>query len=340
MGNEIMMQAFEWYLPDDGNYYKNLTREAKNLKEKGIDALWLAPMFKATGTNDVGYGVYDLYDLGEFDQKGSVRTKYGTVEELKKLIEVLHKNDIKVYADVILNHKAGADFSETFKVYEVDPNDRAKRITDAYDIEAWTGFDFKGRNGKYSEFVWHFQHFNGVDFDNKQQKKAIFEVAGENKGFSKNVSNEKGNFDYLMFADIDHKNPDVKDELFRWGEWFVNYVNVDGFRYDALKHIDDEFIIDFTKHIQNVVNRDFYFFGEYWLQDKDNTNHYLYDTKYDVDLFDVALHFNMYSASKMGDKFDMRKIFDNTLVQEHPTIAVTFVDNHDSEPGQSLESFV
>ncbi|MDU5273745.1 MAG: alpha-amylase family glycosyl hydrolase, partial [Finegoldia magna] len=90
MGNEIMMQAFEWYLPNDGNYYKNLTKEAKNLKEKGIDALWLAPMFKATGTNDVGYGVYDLYDLGEFDQKGSVRTKYGTVEELKKLIEVLH----------------------------------------------------------------------------------------------------------------------------------------------------------------------------------------------------------------------------------------------------------
>ena len=96
------MQAFEWYLPDDGNYYKNLTKEAKNLKEKGIDALWLAPMFKATGTNDVGYGVYDLYDLGEFDQKGSVRTKYGTVEELKKLIEVLHENDIKVYADVVL----------------------------------------------------------------------------------------------------------------------------------------------------------------------------------------------------------------------------------------------
>ena len=36
----------------------------------------------------------------------------------------------------------------------------------------------------------------------------------------------------------------------------------------------------------------------------------------------------------------MRKIFDNTLVKEHPTIAVTFVDNHDSQPGQALESFV
>ena len=75
-------------LIDGKNISKKVKEEVKNetsnLKEKGIDALWLAPMFKATGTNDVGYGVYDLYDLGEFDQKGSVRTKYGTVEELKK----------------------------------------------------------------------------------------------------------------------------------------------------------------------------------------------------------------------------------------------------------------
>ncbi len=340
MGNEVMLQAFEWYLPNDGNYYKNLAKEAKNLKEKGIDSVWLPPMFKATSADDVGYGVYDLYDLGEFDQKQSVRTKYGTVEELKYAIEKLHEHEIKVYADVVLNHKAGADFTEVFKAYEVNPDNRLERISDAYDIEGWTGFDFKGRNGKYSEFIWHFQHFSGVDYDNRQSKKAIFEIAGENKGFSAEVSNENGNFDYLMFADIDHNHPDVRKELFSWGEWFVNYVNVDGFRYDALKHIDDGFIVDFTNHIKNVVKRDFYFFGEFWMYDDNNTNHYLYDTKYDVDLFDVALHFNMYNASKDSDNYDMRKIFDNTLVQEHPTIAVTFVDNHDSEPGQSLESFV
>ena len=28
-----------------------------------------ASAFKATGSNDVGYGIYDLFDLGEFDQK-------------------------------------------------------------------------------------------------------------------------------------------------------------------------------------------------------------------------------------------------------------------------------
>ena len=41
----------------------------------------------------------------------------------------------------------------------------------------------------------------------------------------------------------------------------------------------------------------------------------------------------------MGE-YDMRKIFDSTIVKEYPAQAVTFVDNHDSQPGQSLDSWV
>ena len=42
-------------------------------------AVWLPPAGKGrAGGADVGYGVYDPYDLGEFDQKGTVATKYGS----------------------------------------------------------------------------------------------------------------------------------------------------------------------------------------------------------------------------------------------------------------------
>lgn len=340
MENSVMMQAFEWNLKDDGNYYIDLKEKAKELKENGIDALWLPPFFKATGTNDVGYGIYDLYDLGEFDQKGSVRTKYGTLDELKELIEALHQQEIKVYADIVLNHKAGADFTEEFLAVQVDENNRTKAISDAHNIKAWTGFNFPGRNGKYSKFEWNFNHFTGVDYDQKSETNGVFKIIGDNKDWSSGVSTEKGNFDYLMFADIDHAHPDVKAELFHWGEWLINYLSIDGMRFDALKHIEDQFITEFIQHIESKVKRDFYFFGEYWLIDLDKENKYLYETKYHTDLFDVALHFNLAEAAKNTGGYDMRKIFDNTLVKEHPTIAVTFVDNHDSQPGQALESFV
>lgn len=51
--------------------------------------IWLPPAFKATGEHDVGYGVYDLYDLGEFDQKGTIPTKYGTKDEYLDAIYTL-----------------------------------------------------------------------------------------------------------------------------------------------------------------------------------------------------------------------------------------------------------
>ena len=79
MNNKTMM-------PDDGLFWKRCAAQAEKLKEKGIDMVWLPPAYKGTSSADVGYGVYDLYDLGEFDQKGTVRTKYGTIDEYKEAV--------------------------------------------------------------------------------------------------------------------------------------------------------------------------------------------------------------------------------------------------------------
>ena len=338
--NGVMMQGFEWYLPNDGNYYVDMKERAADLKESGFDSVWLPPMFKSTNTDDVGYGIYDLYDLGEFDQKGAIRTKYGTIEELRDLIETFHENEIQVFADIVLNHKAGADDVELFKAIQVDENDRSKEISEAHDIEGWTSFSFPERDGKYSDFVWNFNHFTGIDYDQMNDVTGVFKILGENKSWSDGVSDEKGNYDYLMFADIDHKHPDVVDELYHWVEWFINHVDIDGMRFDALKHIEQDFMKDFIDHIHEVSEKDLYLFGEYWQADFESKDEYLSELKYNIDLFDVVLHYNLAAASNNAESYDMRKIFDGTLVQNHPTLAVTFVDNHDSQPGQSLESFV
>ncbi|MDY3006479.1 alpha-amylase [Anaerococcus porci] len=337
---DVMMQAFEWDTPADGNFYKNLKKNAKKLKESGIDALWIPPMCKGGGDQDVGYGIYDLWDLGEFDQKGSIRTKYGTKKELLDAIDELHKNDIRVYADVVLNHKGNADFEEEFMARMVDQNNREKDVSGDIKIKAWTGFDFPGRAGKYSDFVWHYYHFSGVDYDSNTGTKAIYRILGDGKYWDEGVSHEKGNFDYLMNADIDHNHPEVREEIFKWIDWFMEETKVDGFRYDALKHISENFIYDLSKHIMDKKGNDFYLFGEYWQYDEKKIDGYLDDTDWKIDLFDVPLHFHMEEASKSNGNYDMRNIFNNTIVERHPLQAVTFVDNHDSQPGQSLDSWV
>ncbi len=57
-------------------------------------------------------------------------------------------------------------------------------------------------------------------------------------------------------------------------------------------------------------------------------------------MFDAPLHYNFHVASQAGANYDLTKIFDNTLVQQQPALAVTLVENHDSQPLQSLESIV
>ena len=79
MENGTMLQGFQWELPADGRLWRQLAFRAIALRRLGFTAVWLPPAFKgAGGASDVGYGVYDLYDLGEFHQKGSTRTKYGS----------------------------------------------------------------------------------------------------------------------------------------------------------------------------------------------------------------------------------------------------------------------
>lgn len=108
--NGVMMQYFHWYTEADGTLWKQLIENASSLAEAGVTGIWLPPAYKgAAGGYDVGYGVYDLFDLGEFEQKGSVRTKYGTREEYCAAIRQAQKAGIQVYADVVFNHKLGAD---------------------------------------------------------------------------------------------------------------------------------------------------------------------------------------------------------------------------------------
>lgn len=113
---ETLLEYFEWYLPSDCGHWRRVAENASRLAALGFTGMWLPPAYKGhQGREDVGYGVYDLYDLGEFDQKGSVATKHGTWEKYLSAIRVLQASGLKVCADVVLNHRMGADECEEIR---------------------------------------------------------------------------------------------------------------------------------------------------------------------------------------------------------------------------------
>ncbi|HBB33100.1 MAG TPA: alpha-amylase [Cyanobacteria bacterium UBA8803] len=339
--NGTMMQYFHWYLPSDGTLWDEVKDRAKELADTGFTGMWLPPAYKGLGGGyDVGYGVYDLFDLGEFEQKGSIRTKYGTRQQYIDAVKALHAGGIQVYADGVLNHKMGADAPETAKATPYPQSDRLNPKGGLQDIKTYTHFYFPGRQGKYSNFEWHWWHFDAVDYNeyNSGDRDTVYLFEG--KQFDNYVALEKGNYAYLMGCDLDFQNEWVRGEITHWGKWYLDATGVDGFRLDAIKHIAAWFFPDWLDTLERHANKDLFVVGEYWMPDINTLHWYLNAVGGRMSVFDVPLHYNFHYASKSGGVYDMRRILDGTLMQQRPTHAVTFVDNHDSQPLQALESVV
>ena len=337
--NETMMQYFEWYLPNDGLWWKRCAAKAENLKNLGITGVWLPPAYKGTSQEDVGYGVYDMYDLGEFDQKDTVRTKYGTKEEYLEAIQSFHNNDIKVFADIVLNHRMGGDETEVTTAVTDDPENRLEQVGGVQKVKVWSKFTFPGRHGKYSRFTWDHTCFTGTDWDeNTQTGDLIYRFTG--KKWDPDTDPEKGNFDYLMGMNVDMDNPVVVEETKKWLQWYIETTGLDGLRLDAVKHISFPFYKELLSSIRKKMNLPLPAVGEYWSGDLGRLLYYLDSVDNEMSLFDVALHYNFYNASVAGGDYPLNTILDNSLVKERPEKAVTFVDNHDTQYGQSLQSFI
>ena len=96
---EAMLQYFN-------TSWVEITRRMPELAEAGYSSLWLPPPTKGSGGLSVGYDLWDPFDLGGKDQRGTFPTRYGTETELHRLVETAHRFGIRVYFDNIMNHRA------------------------------------------------------------------------------------------------------------------------------------------------------------------------------------------------------------------------------------------
>ena len=64
------------------------------LKELGIDGVWFSPLYPSPGA-DCGYDISDYMDIAE---------EFGTMEDFDALLEGLHRRDIKLIMDLVVNH--------------------------------------------------------------------------------------------------------------------------------------------------------------------------------------------------------------------------------------------
>ncbi|RMD39266.1 hypothetical protein DV735_g5857, partial [Chaetothyriales sp. CBS 134920] len=338
--NRTMFQGFEWHTASNHNHWRRLTTLLPELRDVGIDLIWIPPGAKAASAQSTGYDIYDLYDLGEFDQKGRRETKWGSKEDLVYLSEAARKEGIGILWDAVLNHRAGADGIDSTLAVKCNPKDRRKEISAPETIKSWTLFDFPGRKEQYSDKKYTAQDFSGVDYDESRKTKGIYKFVGPGKkGWAEDVDGELGNYDYLMFADVDYSQPAVREDVLNWGIWITRELGLSGFRLDASKHYSLNFQKQLVQALDLAFGKNFFLVAEYWSRDSIALGKIIGKFKGRISLFDVQLVYNLSdisSATPSDPKADLRKVFEGTLVLLHPQRAVTFVANHDTQQGQSL----
>lgn len=169
---------------------------------------------------------------------------------MKFVIDVLYKKNIDVYGDVVMNYKGGVDYIEIVIVVEVDLSNWNVEVLGDYEISVWMGFNFLGCGDFYFNFKWKWYYFDGMDWDEGRKLNWIYKFRGIGKVWDWEVFSENGNYDYLMYVDFDFDYLDVVNEMKKWGMWYVNELNLDGFCLDVVKYIDYEYLCDWVNYVR------------------------------------------------------------------------------------------
>ena len=293
----VMLQAFYWDCPEKedkaGEWWNFVTEKLESLKAAGFNALWLPPVSKAAEVTSMGYDPYDYFDLGDYDQKGGVKTFFGNRAELENLIRCAHDLEMQVYADMVINHNSGADTEEK------NPLDGEMR---------WTKFLPKSQKFPRDWNCFHpsryevtlegetFAGFPHLCHRNPLVYLALMEYA--------QMIIEEIGFDGFRF-----------DFVKGYGPWMVGTIAK--YRYQR----DGKDITPFTvgEYWENNDNID------QWLEVVNSFS----DNQ--IAAFDFPLRYRLKDMCDTP-QYDLRRLTeDGVVVAKRPAHAVTFVDNHDTQ---------
>lgn len=321
LAQRVMFQDFYWdtEAPAGQSWWTHIEGQLPALAKAGIGSVWVpAPYKGGAGKYDMGYGPYDLYDLGSKDQKGTVATRFGTKDEFLRFVGRAHSMGIKVYADVVLNHAMGADYAEPNPVMarlgwddipddsKVTPQNRSPDAKPGDNLRSWTGFAPKGADGQQGtgRFPRNWRHFHPNEAEPDRNGPYHQKEFGE---------------DYAFRGDNDY----VRKQMIAWSRWFVAQTGVDGYRLDDVKGMEPDFVADFAE--QGPPN--LWMVGEFLDGDPAKVMGYLGDARKSINLFDYPLYFALRDMTFKPETFDMRDLLRRRLPdRDH---AVTFAGNHD-----------
>ena len=304
-----------------GGNLKGVARRLDYIQELGCTAIWLSPILRNRKIPDSyhGYGIQDFLE---------VDPRFGTLQDLQNLTAAAHARGMYVILDVVLNH-AGDVWSypgghpyyffndQTFPFGNWREDDSAPGLQD-------------------DDAVWPVE----------LQSPDAFKRRGQIRDWNDPVQARDG--DFLTLKELDLPRPEVLDALIKIYKYWIAAADLDGFRIDTVKHMEDSataiFCNAMREYAQRIGKHNFFLFGEIVADDSTiqrylGRNSRIEGTRERFPSLDAALDFPLYFILEdvikgFANPESLRLRYDSfhDVYSDHGEAGryfVTFVDNHD-----------
>jgi len=193
---EVYVRAFKDSTDDGKGDLQGLIQKLDYIHGLGVNCIWLLPIYPSPLVDD-GYDIADYH---------GIHPDFGTIDDFKQLIHEAHNRDIRVVADLVLNHTSNKHpwFQEA----------RKSKASPYRDYYVWSDTD-----QKYTET-------RIIFLDHQTSNWSWDEVAGQF-------------FWHRFYAeqpDLNFDNPQVREEMKNIARFWLD-IGIDGFRADAVPYL-------------------------------------------------------------------------------------------------------
>jgi alpha-amylase len=224
-----------------GGTLKGITKHLDYIRDLGATALWLSPVFENDGAPDETSGNYHGYAIRNYL---AVDPRFGTIDDLRELVEEAHGRNMRVFLDAVANHTGDVFYYPGDKPYFYADDARQ------YELGGWRSPDYpvpiELRNPDYFHRRGQIRDW-GWDSFPETQWGDFFSLKGLN-----NDDNPAG--------------LELQKIIIACHRYWIREADIDGFRMDAVKHMGETAIARFCQGMREYAlslgKNQFFLFGE------------------------------------------------------------------------------
>jgi glycosidase len=305
-----------------GGTLNGVTNRLDYIKNLGCTTVWLSPVFRNRKEMNTyhGYAIQNFLDLDP---------RFGTRKDLQKLVQTAHKKDMYVILDIVVNHTGDNWMYPGGCRYYYSNGER-------FPFDSWRMADPRKGVIRRDDAVWP------MEFQNPEWYRRKGEIVHWD------AFPEAREGDFCTLKEIDTSNRMTLKSLIDVYKFWIAAADIDGYRLDAIKHIEDSnasiFCSAIREFAQKIGKNNFFLFGEIIGDDKlidqyIGRNARLPESNERFPSLDAALDFPLWGAlewviKSLANPYELRARYDRfrEIYSDHGQASqyfVTFVDNHD-----------